>query len=32
MKCIRPAMLYGNEAWYVKEGEMGFYEGQIDPW
>ena len=30
--CVRPAILYGSEAWCLKESEMGFYEGQKDPW
>ena len=23
---VRPAILYGSEAWCLKEGEMGFWE------
>ena len=28
---VRPAILYGSEAWCLKE-RWGFYEGQKDPW
>ena len=30
--CVRPAILYGNETWCLKDSEMGTYEGQKDPW
>ena len=29
---IRPAILYGSEAWCLKTSKMEFYEGQKDPW
>ena len=29
---VRPAMLYGSEAWCLIEGEMGIYKGQRDQW
>ena len=29
---VRPSMLYGSEAWFLKESEMGIYKGQQDPW
>ena len=29
---VRPTLLYGSEAWCLKENKMEFYEGQKDPW
>ena len=29
---IRPAILYGSEAWCLKKVRWEFYEGQKDPW
>ena len=30
--CVGPAILYGSEAWCLKDSEMEIYEGQKDPW
>ena len=32
MSYVRPAILYGSEAWFLRESEMECYQGQRDPW
>ena len=29
---VRPVILYGSQAWCLKESEMGILQGQKDPW
>ena len=29
---VRPAILYGSEAWCLNESEMGILQEQKDPW
>ena len=30
--CVRPAILYGSEAWCLKESEMGILQRTENPW
>ena len=30
--CIWPAILYGSEAWCLKECDIGIFDGLKDPW
>ena len=29
---VRPAILYGSEAWYLRENEVRICKVEIDPW